>query len=143
MVNSGISRSLQEKKTGLRKTERGGFFFFKRKDRAKRSWGGERKKTGTLCLKFFFPGFHFQTRHLLSWCMLIFSFLAILSHAIIYIIWAVEWDQWSVADAERAVDKVDGFSNTFFFLFLLVDNVLESKLKGQLQLDMDKGACPP
>ena len=117
MVNSGISRSLQEKKTGLRKTERGGFFFFKRKDRAKRSWGGERKKTGTLCLKFFFPGFHFQTRHLLSWCMLIFSFLAILSHAIIYIIWAVEWDQWSVADAERAVDKVDGFSNTFFFCF--------------------------
>ncbi|KAL6324309.1 hypothetical protein AAG906_012555 [Vitis piasezkii] len=61
-------------------------------------------------------------RYLLSWCMLIFSFLAILSHAIFYIIWAVEGDQWSVADAQWA--KLMGYLRCPSVIYFLVIQLL-------------------
>ncbi|XP_010242544.1 PREDICTED: piezo-type mechanosensitive ion channel homolog isoform X2 [Nelumbo nucifera] len=44
-------------------------------------------------------GFGFQRRYLVSWYILIYSLFAILSQAIFYIIWAIEGDKWSIADA--------------------------------------------
>ncbi|XP_020540481.2 piezo-type mechanosensitive ion channel homolog isoform X3 [Jatropha curcas] len=52
-------------------------------------------------------GFQSQRLSQLSWCTLIFSSLAVLSHAIFHIIWAVKGDQWSVSDAQWA--KLVGF----------------------------------
>ncbi|KAJ9131516.1 hypothetical protein P3X46_035171 [Hevea brasiliensis] len=52
-------------------------------------------------------GFRSQRQSLLSWCTLVFSSLAVLSHAIFHIVWAVKGDQWSISDAQWA--KLVGF----------------------------------
>ena len=70
---------------------------------------GERKRKKSQSSEFevFFPVFRFQRRYLLSWCMLIFPFQAILLYAIFYIIWAVEGDQWNAVDVQWA--KLKGY----------------------------------
>ncbi|XVE62951.1 hypothetical protein DITRI_Ditri06bG0160400 [Diplodiscus trichospermus] len=47
-------------------------------------------------------GFRFQRQSLLSWYILIFSLLSILSHAILYTVWVVKGEQWSISDAQWA-----------------------------------------
>uniref|UniRef100_F6HU10 Piezo-type mechanosensitive ion channel-like n=1 Tax=Vitis vinifera TaxID=29760 RepID=F6HU10_VITVI len=95
-------------------------------------------------------GFRFQRRYLLSWCMLIFSFLAILSHAIFYIIWAVEGDQWNVADAQWA--KLMGYLRVqswrcpsviyFLVIQLLVASVALLEIYGsKFGLDHHRNSC--
>ncbi|GLT95006.1 hypothetical protein SLE2022_127130 [Rubroshorea leprosula] len=71
-------------------------------------------------------GFRFWRQSLASWCTLIFSLLAILSHAIFYIVWAVQGDKWSTADAQWAQligfirDQSWGSPSLIYFLVIQV-----------------------
>ncbi|XP_028770789.1 piezo-type mechanosensitive ion channel homolog isoform X2 [Neltuma alba] len=51
---------------------------------------------------FWQTGSCFRQHSSISWCVLIFSSLILLSHAIFHIAWAIEGDQWSTSNAQWA-----------------------------------------
>ncbi|KAK8620775.1 hypothetical protein V6N13_067237 [Hibiscus sabdariffa] len=71
-------------------------------------------------------GFQFQWQSLLSWYTLIFSSVTILSHAIFYIVWIVNGDQWSISNAQWAKligferDQSSSFPSVIYFLVVQI-----------------------
>ncbi|GMJ11794.1 PIEZO1 [Hibiscus trionum] len=71
-------------------------------------------------------GFQFHWQSLLSWYTLSFSLLTVLSHAIFYIVWVVNGDQWSISDAQWAKligfgrDQSSSFPSVIYFLVVQV-----------------------
>ncbi|XVF57384.1 hypothetical protein PTKIN_Ptkin06aG0200900 [Pterospermum kingtungense] len=60
-------------------------------------------------------GIHFQRQSQLSWFILVFSLLSVLSNAIFYTVWIVKGDQWSISDAQWA--KLIGFERDHSWSF--------------------------
>ncbi|KAK8542359.1 hypothetical protein V6N12_014957 [Hibiscus sabdariffa] len=71
-------------------------------------------------------GFQFRWQSLLSWYTLSFSLLTVLSHAIFYIVWIVNGDQWSISDAQWTKligfgrDQSSSFPSVIYFLVVQV-----------------------
>ena len=137
-VNSGASRSLQREENRAREDRTRVFFFFERKDRAKWSWQKleEKERKLVLCVwSFFFQVFIFRCGICYHGACLSFpSWLFF--HMLYFILFRL---LSGINGVSQMLSGQSWWVQQYFFLFLLVDDVLESKLKGQLQLDMDKG----